>query len=514
MANEIKKILADLYEIDPDLKNHETELIKIINKIITSKPVVKIDKKFAKQLRNQLLDKTSAKKTNNSLFNPLIKIFTMKKIAYAAGGAVLTALIIIPLLNYSNSQSKFTQIFKTGINITNLKNNAFGSLNEQDTFATTPKELNRLTDSTAGLGAGPGTTEPRSQAGGGGGLATAESAMIMPPDYLMVNYKYIYDGEITLDQDQLAVLKKIKNNNSEGQLAGLLSNFNLGLADLSNFSKAKIQNISFTQDKQYGYNINVNLDEGSLTIYQDWKNWPQPNYNNQLKENDVPSDEKLIKIANDFIKKYNINLENYGKPIIDKNWQRTFVQNNKMYVPDIITIIYPLQINGKGVYEGHGYPIGINVGVNIRENKISNLTSLFTQNYQSSMYQAITDVEIIKQWIAKGGIFSYSYGNDKTYEVTLGDPQIGYFRKWIYKNGNNEEILIPALIFPISKAPEIKQTNGQIIPVFNKQNVVVPLIKEVLNEYEQQDDQPIPRPMPATGPIILEAEANGSNNDE
>ena len=57
MANQIKQILAELYAIDESLKKHETELIKIINRILANRPDTKFDKSFAKKLKTQLLQK-------------------------------------------------------------------------------------------------------------------------------------------------------------------------------------------------------------------------------------------------------------------------------------------------------------------------------------------------------------------------------------------------------------------------------------------------------------------------
>ncbi|OGY44357.1 MAG: hypothetical protein A3J62_04115 [Candidatus Buchananbacteria bacterium RIFCSPHIGHO2_02_FULL_38_8] len=523
-SNVVNQILNELYELDGSLKKHEKELIKIINKILVSKPDTKFDQAFAKRLRAELLAKTSSKQTT-SLLNKLTKLFTMKKLAYVAGGAVLTALILIPVLNSLN-QSKFTPTFDTGLKITRVGDNAFGLLEPEATVSDLGLEQAKSAVAPLGLGAGDAIVAPRSQAGGGSGYATSESAMIVPPDYLMVNYKYVYKGEpITLDQDKLPVLKRIRGIGSAGQIAGLLSSFNLGLADLSAFSDSKVQNVSFIQDKPYGYAINANLEEGSLTIYQNWQTWPlgqcqdEKCYEAQrVTISDVPTDEELIRIANDFLSQHKISLENYGDPFVDNNWRVYYAQTvnqAELYLPDSLTVLYPLEIQGQGVYEGYGYPAGLSVTVSIRDKRVNGVNSLFTQNYQSSMYEAETDFNRILKFAETGGVYSYPFADATTvYEIELGEPKLGYLKKWNYKNGQTEELLVPALIFPVINQPQTEATTKQILPNAYKQNVVVPLIKEVLAEFEAGNDDPIRiLPMPAPEPLIMDNPAEETNNN-
>ena len=349
---------------------------------------------------------------------------------------------------------------------------------------------------------------------------------IIAPEYVTTDYNYIYTGEpITLTDEKLSVLKRIRTTDSSGQLDNLLKSFNLGLADLSGFPDSRIQNITFTQDQSYGYVINVNLDEGAVTIYNNWQTWPQSQCQNEncyeqyrTKESDLLPDETLIKIANDFLAERKISLKNYGAPFVDNSWNQyyqTSPDKTNYYFPDSLQIIYPLVINGQKVYEGHGYPTGLNVSVHLKEKRVTGVTGLTTQNYQSSSYPAVTDVTRVMTWVKKGGIFNYGYyGGGKTYDVQLGEAEMGYFRQWNYKNNTNEELLVPALIFPITKGPELNDLNGQLMPFYNKLNVVVPLIQEVLDEFEQQEQppiriMPIPEPMPLdTKTEVIELEAN------
>ncbi|MBU1164445.1 hypothetical protein KKA15_02695 [Patescibacteria group bacterium] len=499
MKNDLQQILNELYQIDSSFKKYENELKIIIKNILATKPNTTFDASFAKKLRAELIDKATEIKTKNqfSVIDLIINSLTMRKLNYAAVGAVIAIVIMIPVAYTLNkSKGEFTQTFLTGLQISKVTDSAFGSL------AGGSEQLG----STDGIGA----AQPRTQSGGGGGMPTSEVGNLIPPYYEAINYKYVYKGEpITLDQQTLDVLKKVKGNTSADSLTSLLQSFNLGLADLSGFSNSQVQNISFSQNKPYGYTINANLDEGALTIFKNHKQWPQVRCNDQkcydqqrININDLPADDVIIKIASDFLNAAKISLANYGQPFIDNNWKIFYEQATdkaSFYVPDTLMVTYPLEINGQGVFEGNGYPIGLNIAVDVKEKKVNNVTSLTTQNYQSSSYPAITDANLVMKWVEKGGIFSYNYGNAQdTLEIEVGQPSLGYFRKWVYQNEQNDELLVPALIFPIISRPNIDGVDGRVVPNLNKKNVVVPLITEILVEFESEDDgsriEPLPMP--------------------
>ena len=75
--------------------------------------------------------------------------------------------------------------------------------------------------------------------------------------------------------------------------------------------------------------------------------------NTQLSPDDLPTDEELIAIADNFLKEHGIKRENYGDPIVNKYWRETGMSD---FVPDTLTIIYPLLINGKEVLDQGGKP--------------------------------------------------------------------------------------------------------------------------------------------------------------
>jgi Ca-activated chloride channel family protein len=57
MIDEYKKILEELYQLDPSLKDHEADLLKLVAEFVKSKPEIKIDENFVSDLHQQLMAK-------------------------------------------------------------------------------------------------------------------------------------------------------------------------------------------------------------------------------------------------------------------------------------------------------------------------------------------------------------------------------------------------------------------------------------------------------------------------
>ncbi|MFC1615277.1 hypothetical protein ACFL2L_00590 [Patescibacteria group bacterium] len=493
MNNKVDTILEELYELDGSFREHEKNLKVIIEKILISRPEIKIDNNFKKQLRAELLLKAEewTVKEHFSIFNHINNLFTMKKLNYIAGGVALGLLISISAFQYLKNIPGETVLVKvdSGLKIAMVGENSFGDLSGGEQQAAAAVEMEK------GIGAG-----------GGGGQLSAPSGEIVQqrigmPNPYSINYAYIYNGEpINLEQEEMEVLKRIKSIEQAGEMANMLKGVDFGLVDMNTFPNSKIQEISFAQDSEFGYVLRVSLTEGNVSIHQNWNTWPQPRCSTQkcfeeqrLKIEDVPADENIIKIADDFIKKHGINMELYGDPEINDNWRVSYEQSenkDNFNAPEVLTITYPLNVNGKNVYEdGGGNKIGLSVAVNIKQNRAISLYNLYTQSYTGSLYKVETDLQKIMAVAKKGGLYNYEYPEpNKTIEVEIGQPKISYVRKWI----KGEEILAPALVFPIIGESED-------IP-FYKKNVVVPLVKELL---KQRDDVPVQIMREAVAPIGL-----------
>ncbi|MBU1130877.1 hypothetical protein KJ840_01980 [Patescibacteria group bacterium] len=498
MNNEIQKILEDLYQIDKSFRKYEKQLIKIINELMVSRPETKFDENFRQELKTKLLYRAEElmKKGNKLTFN----LMNLKNIYYLAGVVAILLLIIVPTIYLTKQGAVIPLSFN--LNISKTSDNAFGSLSAEQG----DKSANLTAEDGIGAAAPIVASENiRVQGGGGGGYA-------MPaPDF--ISYSYIYSGgEITVPADKMEVLKRIKEAGLGPNLEAFLEKFSFDSVDLGKFAGSKLQNISFAENKEFGYIININMEEGALVIYENYLKWPNPfkdcgdekcYQQNQLKISDIPDDQTIINIANKFVNEYGINTNGYGQPVVDSRWRQSYESypdQENFYVPDTLSVIYPQTINGQPVYDESGYEQGLTININIRYNKVSNVTNFFSQNYQSSAYQT-ADADTIKASAENGGYHNYLYydASGQTDELELGSPELAYIKIWNYRSGQTDELIVPAYIFPLLNPPAA--------PGFYKKNVVVPLIKELL---EADESRPIIEPMP----LLKESSATAPSQDQ
>ncbi|MBU1203026.1 hypothetical protein KKH39_03240 [Patescibacteria group bacterium] len=480
MDKNIQTILDELYLADKSLKKYEPELIKIIESLIASRPKVKFDESFKSQLRSELLEKFNQIKQQDDMKQKLkTNNNFMNKLFYALGGAALVVLLIV-LPNLSKDtpgQLKLankTEKANFSFEVLPIQDRAFGSLTD-NSGGTAP------TAEAAGLGGGGGIT--------GTDSAMADSKMIAP---MPVSYKYIYDGEIDFDQSQLPVYKKIKGSSAASSLAQMIQQTKFEDLNMSSFKNTQLRNFNITEDRDYGYSLYVDLYEGIISISENWERWPQPQYNEPIKIEQIPSDEKLISIADKFLADKKIDISQYGEPSVDNQW-RLYYENSPekdyYYIPEMISVVYPQIINEQEIYEEYGGKFGLRVNINIRENRASGAWGISSQKYQSSLYDMETDTNRLKKLAEQGGGWPIYYAQDsEIVEVKLGEPKLAYTSAWHYDGMQSYQLFVPALVFPVLEQP----TEGY----YYKETVVVPLAKDIVDSRLTPIDQPgVPMPL-------------------
>jgi hypothetical protein len=492
MEKHIQQILNDIYQFEPSLKSREQELVGIIQEILMLKPETKFDESFRQQLRARLMNRIAHTEPKRSWFDAIINATNMKRLNYGLGVIAVLAILVASTVYINDQNGNNISFFSPGVKITKAGEHAFGELNNVSTAAGRGGQGgggNTALSSDAGTQApAAGSAESRIAPGFGGGSADI---------YVPTNYKYIYKGEpVNLTQTKFEVLKKQKGDNFSMQ--GLINSLNLGLINLNSFGNAKLQNATFMQDGPDGYYITVDTLNGSISLSGAW---PQPlavdsshacakdsdalraecsvPYN-PIKITDIPADEELISIANQFVSQHNISLAAYGAPeVMDDFRQQYELAKDKslVYLPDMVNVVYPLMLDGQAVYDESGNKSGLMIGVNIRNKKVVSVWDLSIHNYQSSEYDAETNSDRIMRLVSQGGLYGYVDPNaQKTVEIELGEPRIEFVKMWNYSNNMSEELLVPSLIFPVLEQPQ-----GE--PYFYRKAVVIPLIKQILDRY-------------------------------
>jgi hypothetical protein len=515
MKNNIDTILEELYAIDPSFREHEKELRTLVIKLVTLKPDTKFDQTFADQLKTQLLGVSLSTKPL-SFMDRFLSATAMR---YAVSGGLIAFLVFVPLTYYfvSNNNVPGAPLdsgFSFEVKTTQVKKNAFGTLTSSDQAAAAPltnrdsaskaedsfmQTLPEFPSFSAGGKGGGSFEESAGMAPSSGGVTSVDRSMIAPvPPEMYVNYKYVYTGDPLKLESSGIVLKRVKSIEAMSQLNTFLQKTNFNLVDLGSFTRLKLRSFELGEDKDFGYNISVNFDEGMISINPQWDKW---NMNvreyKPIQSSEVPDDKTLISIADKFLREHNISTKDFGSPTVDNNWRNGYPalmeKSSVWYGPEAINVTYPLQVNGMEVYDEGGYPFGLQVSVAVREKRVWGVYNLTSQSYESSEYPLETDTKKIIS-LAEESPYGYympmmkgeeATQDQKTEELKLGSAKPVLMKFWKYDEGKNEELLVPALLFPILDRPENM--------AFWQKNKIVPLVKDILN-----NRYPVP------GPVIME----------
>lgn len=517
---DIKTLLEELYKADPSLREREKDLMKLVQVIASAKPDVKIDKAFLSSLKIELLNKAKIiskpmklndtlkplpkAKTSFSKFWPAIG-FTFSGVAVGVMAMffVMQDSISLPKKASDSATSNQQKVAFNALSINRVSKLAFGVLNESSNSI--------ASGSAKAMGGGGGNTmSVRNYASESAmpmapsivtsdvsvsQVATAiaepvpapDSKMRMMPPYEQTITEYIYKGDaIELKDSSLDVYKRMNSSFSAGSLASAIQALNLGLADVSSFKGASVGDISIYQNEPFGYQVYISPRSGIMSIDQNWEQW-QSAYpscqdelcwkNSQLSESDIPSDEDLIKITDAFLAEHRIDRSAYGAGEVDQTWKRTYVAPGEVrYVPDTISVIYPLIVDKQMTYMNGGTKMGITASVNVRVKRVSSLYNIQALKFEASAYDAVTDSSAILETAKKGGLSSpirymdaQTLSQSKKVEAELGTPVVGLVQIYQYKDNQSIELYVPALIFPVTKKPEGLE--------WSQDSVIVPLVK-------------------------------------
>lgn len=481
-THDIDAILEDLYAIEPALKADEPRLRALVAELIAARPDTRFDERFARELRAKLA--AAPGRPSGSVFNSLIThLMNLKSPLIPAGVIAVVALVALVLTQQPGiaPQKGGKLALGSAISIEAAGARAFGSLNV-DTAAVS-----------ANLGL-------RSQAGGGSGIAapaaspapeaaTSESAKIASDlsilPYEPINYRFLYKGEMPELAAEQVVYKRLKGDSLP---ADAFRGLNLGLLDLNRFSSAKLQSFNLIEDRDFGYAVYVDGIEGMVSISQNWMKWPNPGANCRdeacwqalrMTADQIPSDAEAIAMADKFLSDYGIAKDAYGAPVVRNEWRVQYeraADKSLVYVPESVSVVYPLMIDGRAAIDEAGYPTGLTVNVNARHKRVDGVWNLATNRYQSSTYAGVTDAAKLLSVVEKGGVWGWTDPNAaKTVEIELGAPELVLTKMWVPRAaGAADELLVPALRFPVLNPPADQ-------PWF-RDNVTVPLAQELLEQ--------------------------------
>ncbi len=353
--------------------------------------------------------------------------------------------------------------------------------------------------SSVGFGGSSNTATMASPAPAGGDSVVSSRVAVtdMAVDSKMIapwyNVKYVYKGEaLNLEEGQTDVYRRLKGGSaSANALASLVSNIDLGGINISSFSNLSASSLSLQEDKDKGLSINFDFLEDTVNIYENWQRWRIMERETcaddacwqkfRLSMDDVPADAELIAMADAFISNHQIDLKHYGKAVVDNTWRQNYsptVNANDFYVPEYATVVYPLLVGDEPVRDSSGNLSGLRVTINLLQKAASGINNLTLYRYEASAYPLENDsARIIK--LAENGGWNRNYysSEENVQEVELGTPTKTFVQLWRYTDNRNDELLVPALIFPVINIPE-----GAY---YGQRSVIVPLVQELLGDLEQ-----------------------------
>lgn len=496
MNEKIEQILQELYRTDPELKKEEALIRKILADMYAVRPEISADPAFIASLRNTILEKARAMSVvpRKSLF---FKMSHYDKFV-VAGMAAMVLMIASAIFFSGNIANRVP-----GVAVDELSENAFGPL----VYQTAP----------GGFGGGGFRSQSGGGGGGGGMMMSAPaigadgkeiaSPLIYPgPDY--TQSKYIYEGDDFEIPLQGSVYKRKVSPASARTVISALKDF-----PLSKLKNPAIGDLTLVEDREYGYNISVSLREGWISFFQNWEKWPVQDVGCATEEcyrrdflapSQFPAEESIVGIADSFLREYGINMSAYGPGKVIQPWRFTqFYPGmpdpmSQIYPPEI-NVLYPLEIDGTRVYDEWGSPIGINVYVNLKLNRVTSASNISVHGYDKSNYALVTDKAKILEVASAGGATGDAIimgWQGRTIEIKIGAPEIVYMQFYTYLNGKSEMMYVPAFRFPVTNIP----SNAS----FYKENVIVPLVPDILDRLAERKIAPPmpvePMPMPMTEP--------------
>lgn len=464
--------------MEPSLASRRDDLRRIVQALVSQKPANTFDKAFARRLRRQLMQ---ADKPSLSFIQSFMNVFHSARLTYGLSGALVALVFMLPVMYLAATPARFTGDTSTPRILSSLTNTPVFSPQTSNAFGS----LAMLAEAS------------RSQSGGGGGGGNIPIDKV--PSELSVDrlwyqpYTFVYKGEtITVSDSALDVHKRIKRM-SGSNIPGL-SGLGGGMINVGSFTNPEVRSIDIYENTGKGYSIGINFFEGTVYINPNYETWfaeqnaacARGNCPAPMNLGEVLSDSEMISIATAFLSQHGVNTASYGNPRVDNQWRVAYDQatdKSLAYIPETISVVFPLLLQGEEVVDSGGMTYGLRVDIHQRERAVFSVWNLNTQQYESSSYPTEQDASRIVKVAERGGMYGwYGEGNPEAKQISLGTPTQVLMQFVHYNNGINEELYVPALAFPVMDAPA---------DYYGQRTVVVPMIKEVLDSYEQNVIMPL-----------------------
>ncbi|PCI25449.1 hypothetical protein COB57_01880 [Candidatus Peregrinibacteria bacterium] len=431
-----EKLLQEIFQLDPSLQSQEDTIRKSLKKIMKAKPDVAFDEDFKQNLISELL--TLASEKNHSSFN--LSTF-MKNLSYIFGAGILAALAIVPFVSTPNTDIAMMEKDPTPqIIVENTSADDFDFLAEDGDI----------------------TTADIAE-GGRGGVQTSKMSILPYPRQNNFSYNYT-GGSVELTEAELPVIK-VKNVKTKALVNSVFKTLNISQMDIEAFSNLHVGSVNFLEDRDNGYSISVDFHNGNVSINKNWARWDQDRTEKFVINKDEVKESELIKIADDFVKKYGIDISHHGKAELEENME---IILQRAYKPENYRIVYPLLVDGTKVVNQQGGMTGIFVNVDLRTGSVSDVHGFESQSYESKKYPAMTDFSPIQKFLEQDNGNSFVFEEkEKGDFVKLAQPERVWMQYFRHGKGEAKQYLVPALVFTPydTKADDWAQNKKVVVPL-------------------------------------------------
>lgn len=477
METKIRKILDELYEIEPALRSRESELRNIIAELLLSKPDTRFDETFARKLRFELVEKAehSKRRSWQELFR------------YWGIGSTIGVAIAIVLI-FTATKNSMPGMMVESVSVKDK--GAFGSLLSEGQSAgdasaafladgkqADSADAGKRSGETASIApfSGPEGAVPAGMAYGGD--ASVQSRMIAPSGGM--RYAFSYEGETVKLAAEGKVYKRLKNATATNDLISILHGMNLDFVSIGNFKDLRVDNLSVSENRPQGYTVSFDFNEGMAYIGADYRTWNNGRDIAPARSDDIKmTEDELVRIASGFLAEKGISTDGYGEPLIQlagdvRIMEAQSSRTTMLYPAAYATVVYPILVEGQKTYEEGGASYGLLVSIDGNARRVTGVSNLINRRFESSAYDLETDWNQILEALKRREFYSYG-GGQKATSIKLGTPEKVLMRYFLWKENGSEELLVPALAFPIQSIPD-----GVY---YYAAHVVIPLPKELLKQ--------------------------------
>lgn len=469
MESIVKDLLEELYIVEPNLKKQEKKLENIVSLMIQNIPKSEMNNEFKKELKQEILMKIHWKKNKYyTLYFPILSSLW------------LCGVLLFVWINLSNSLLIGGNAISFAPHIERASENAFGT-----NIKTTPPSAGWAMEY---------APNPWMRMMAVWKIA-ADSMMVENP----VIYTYWYTGKLTIPSGKLTVYKRNSIGFEAVDTSKFIQNLRINGLNTKALENAGIANINISEDREFGYNIGIDFTQGTVNFNQNYVKWPQSKCDTngcetprKLTKDDIPTDETMVSLTDEFIRKYNIDGSLYGNPVVNSEWRTDYMrqqeEGTEVYIPEVYTVTYPIKIDNKFIYEEFGGYKGMIFTIDIRNKKISNVTGLEKYNLISSEYPTIDESKIQTMIQSGGRNITTTSPNQESTKLNLSDPDLAYVRIYgEWKDGVSNDFLVPAYVFKVLDKPK---------DIYISDSIIVPLV-----DWFSQESSPSIRP--AIEPIMM-----------